>query len=78
MIYDWFKHTYAFEKDGHKIVLTPLKLDLNALHVQRKVNHLLRNGGSLEKVSTDHQVAIFKDEFKGDLSQSLQIFFFFL
>ena len=32
VIYDGFKHTYAFEKDGHKIiVLVLLKPDLNTL-----------------------------------------------
>ena len=39
VIYDGFKHTYAFENNGHKIVLAPLKPNLNALQAQRKVSH---------------------------------------
>ena len=50
VIYDGFKNTYTFRKDGHKIVLAPLKSEIDPASKLEEKNSLLSKSESEKEI----------------------------
>ena len=51
VIYDGFKNTYTFHKDGHRIVLAPLKLAIAPVSKLEEENSLLSKSELKKEIS---------------------------